>query len=737
MKYRVSVVLSVALFIFGGCNDGSKSIDTTPKETAAATKNVQGKDFNYKITVANSASTRTENAQTAKNPQLMMTSTAIPAENIAPVCKISTNETHITTGGGIEFIGSGSYDPDGSIVAYRWEDMDGNVLSESADFSRGFPYAATYEKTLYVTDDKGAVSHCSVQIVVTPKAHKPLSVSIIHVNDTHSHLASETMSLYFNGHKTYTPIGGFPRLASKIKALQESEKNPITLHAGDVIQGTLYYTLFKGAPDALMMDQIKWDAVTLGNHEFDDGDEGLKFLLDGFANIDVISANVVPKPGSLLACMWKPYKVIEREGEKIGLIGLDIVQKTKVSSSPGDDIMFTDELLTAQEYADDLTAQGINKIILVSHNGMDRDLDFASKLRNVDVIIDGDSHSLLGDFSNVGLKSNYATYPQEVSVNGEKTCVTSAWQYAYGVGDLRVDFDKAGKVTACKGQTTLILGDKFLQKNADGKKVEVNATEKAAIMQVINSTPQLEIVPEDPDVLAKLKVYSDQIDAKKNEVIGQSAELLAHNRIPGQTYNGVNLPLGSDIAPLVAKSFYLKSKRADLCIQNAGGVRTSIDQGDITYGEAYAMLPFSNTLFEIDMKGSEIKQVLEDAIINFKDNGGSTGSFPYAYGIRYDVDLTQPANSRISNIEVMDRETHAFSPIENDKTYVVVTNNYIAAGRDGYTTFKTVQEHGARAVDTYYDYAMSFVDMVKALQADGKELTKLPPEEHPIKSMKQ
>jgi len=137
------------------------------------------------------------------------------------------------------------------------------------------------------------------------------------------------------------------------------------------------------------------------------------------------------------------------------------------------------------------------------------------------------------------------------------------------------------------------------------------------------------------------------------------------------------------------------------------------------------------------MTGAEIKQVLEDAITNFLDNGGSTGSFPYAYGLRYDVDLSQAANNRIGNLEIMDRKDKTWSTIDDTKMYVIVTNDYIAAGRDGYTTFKTVQDERGEGVNTYYDYAMSFVDMVKALDAEGKELTKLPAAEHPIKSFKQ
>jgi len=201
--------------------------------------------------------------------------------------------------------------------------------------------------------------------------------------------------------------------------------------------------------------------------------------------------------------------------------------------------------------------------------------------------------------------------------------------------------------------------------------------------------------------------------------------------------DGAKMPLGSDIAPVVSKGFYEASLRADACIQNAGGVRISVPTGDIDYGTAYRLLPFSNTLFEIDMAGSDVKQVLEDAIINFKDNDGSTGSFPYAYGLRYDLDMTRDKNDRVQNLEVMDRKTKKWSAIDPAKTYVIVTNNYISEGRDGYTTFKTVQKNGAKAIDTYLDYAESFVSYVKGLAKDGKGLTKLPKEEHCIKSYKE
>jgi 5'-nucleotidase len=216
-------------------------------------------------------------------------------------------------------------------------------------------------------------------------------------------------------------------------------------------------------------------------------------------------------------------------------------------------------------------------------------------------------------------------------------------------------------------------------------------------------------------------------------VIGRADEALPHSRVPGHDYSGGALPLGSHIAPVVAKAFYERDDNADICIQNAGGVRIGIVQGQITYDTSYTLLPFSNTLYEIKMYGSEIKAVLEDAMENIAQ-GGSTGSFPYSYPLKYDVDASRPFGSRVSNLEIKDRRTNVYSSLRDDTLYVVVTNNYTAKGRDGYTTFATVQAQRGEGTDTYLDYALSFVNYVKGLAANGEGLGPLPAEDHCIKS---
>lgn len=563
------------------------------------------------------------------------------------------------------------------------------------------------------------------------------SLSLFHINDTHSHLDSESSSFYLDdGTKVYYDAGGYARVATKIQELRSQHSNSLTLNAGDVFQGTLYYTLFKGEADAKMLNAIGFDAYTLGNHSFDDGDNALKTFLDRLDdNISVLSANIVPIDGNILQNSFSPYTIKEVGGEKIGIIGITTSQKTRDSSNPSDEIEFLDELETAQKYIDELSNQSVDKIILLTHQGFSADKEMAAKLRGVDVIVGGDSHTYLGNFSNFA--SSEEAYPYEATnADGEKVCIAQAGQYAKIVGDLEVEFNANGIVQECGGEAYMLIGDTFTQKDADGNYVALSSEVKDQVDNIIEQTG-VEIVSQDAAINSMIQEYKDQVDAQKETVIGSAKSDLRHIRIPGVDYgdiNGTLLPLGSEIAPIVAKSFYELSNLADACIQNAGGVRITVNEGNITIGTAYELLPFSNTLFEINMKGSEIKQVLEDALANYIDNGGSSGSFPYAYALRYDIDENNPANERVSNLEIMDRETKEWSAIDMDTMYTIVTNSYIAGGKDGYTTFATVQEERGTGVDTYLDYAMSFVTYVENKAENNEGIEKLSPDEHCIKN---
>ena len=154
------------------------------------------------------------------------------------------------------------------------------------------------------------------------------------------------------------------------------------------------------------------------------------------------------------------------------------------------------------------------------------------------------------------------------------------------------------------------------------------------------------------------------------------------------------------------------SQEAEIAIQNGGGVRTDIAAGNITIGSAYTLLPFANTLTNLSMTGAEIRKVLNEAVDYSFDASGSTGSYPYAAGLRFDVDRSRPAGSRLYNLETKVKGSSQWTPLDESRTYKVVTNSFTAQGKDNYLTFATVTARGD-AVNTYLDYAQSFVDYVK------------------------
>lgn len=566
-------------------------------------------------------------------------------------------------------------------------------------------------------------------------AKPDFQVSIVHINDHHSHLSANSGSLEFDGISTDVEMGGFPRVVSKINQIVSSKEHSLTLHAGDAITGDLYFTLFEGEADAALMNHVCFDAFALGNHEFDAGDAGLKTFLDFLGNSScetpVLAANVVPEVGvSPLAPesttdYIQPYFIKEYGDEKVGIIGIDIADKTKNSSSPDATTEFLDEQETAQKYIDELEALGVNKIVLMTHYQYQNDIELAKSLSGVDIIVGGDSHSLLGDFSAFGLNSA-GDYPTlESDLDGNTVCIVQAWEYSNVVGQLDVVFNGEGQVESCSGIPHLLVGNTFVQED-----VELEGDARQAIIDVIDAAEQISIVEPDAAANQTLEGFATQVDTLTQEIIGSAAEDLCLERVPGQGKSALcdvsaTAMQGSDISNIVALAFKEQSLEADIAIQNAGGVRIDVPAGDITIGTAYTLLPFANTLVNLDMSGAEIKQVLEDAVDYAIAPEGSTGAYPYASGLRYDVDLTQEKGSRISNLEVKLKGETLWSTIDLDANYKVVTNDFIASGKDGYDTFGTISADG-RVEDTYLDYAQSFVDYVKRTGT----LMKLPSSEY-------
>lgn len=559
-----------------------------------------------------------------------------------------------------------------------------------------------------------------------------IEIHIAHINDHHSNLEPQPdFELRLDGVPTRVAAGGFPRLTALFKASSELP-NLLKIHAGDAMTGTLYHTLYNGEADAVLMNTVCFDVFELGNHEFDEGDAGLRRFLDhlrqGPCRTTVLAANVEPAIGSPLAPTdandyLQPYLLRQFGDIRVGIIGIEVRGKTMNSSRPLPSTRFHDEVETAQKVIDQLRAMGIRHIILVTHQGYEADQAMAARLSEVDVIIGGDSHTLLGDFSAIGMASAAGPYPTVArNRDGDPVCIGQAWEYAKIFGLMRVRFDAHGAVASCGGSPTLPIGDDFRQQDGSGTFVAVDATTRAHILDALRGTDARPVIP-DPVAQAELLRFASRLDEMKRQRIGTATDPLCLVRVPGETTNrsaGVSgcenanrLARGSDIAQAVAEAYRQASRLADIAVQNGGGIRTPLSRGEVTYGTAYTVLPYTNVLYELQLTGRQVTEVLEDAVGNYLDRGGSDGSHPYAAGLRWHLDLRQARGSRFTRIEVRARDRDDWQALDPERTYTVVTSDYLATGGDGYGTLARINQAG-RSVNTYLSYTQTFVDYLQA-----------------------
>jgi len=568
-----------------------------------------------------------------------------------------------------------------------------------------------------------------VQSVSAPQ-FPPLELQIAHINDHHSNLEPlKDFELRIDGVPTRVDMGGFARVVSAFKGY-ESQPNLLKIHAGDAITGTLFYTVFKGEADAALMNRVCFDSFTLGNHEFDDSDAGLKTFLDFYASdatckTPVISANVRPRPGTPLAPhsaqdYFTPYVIKRVGGVEVGIIGLTIKGKTVASSRPLESTEFLEEADAARAAVKALRDKGVRHIVLASHLGYANDKHLVAQLPEVDVVIGGDSHSLLGGPALLayGL-SPEGDYPSLLrNADGDPVCVAQAWEYTKVVGLLSARFDEQGRIRSCSGRLTVPVGSNFKRRDAKGQWVPVEAATQAALSAQLAGESVVRVVAEDAPSAALIQGFQARLNASLGEKVGSAPEALCHVRVPGGAATPPCGARGSDTSQVVAEAFLQAAKRGQLAIQNAGGVRVAVPQGDISYDTAYKVLPFSNSLIEMEMTGAEIVAVLEDAVSNHMDpvSGvlGSNGSHPYAAGLRWDLDLSKPRGQRFANLEVRDRKSGQWRPLEAGQRYVVVTNDFIASGKDGFLTMGAVYKDASRWVNTGLYYTQTFIDHVRA-----------------------
>ncbi|KZM58580.1 bifunctional metallophosphatase/5'-nucleotidase [Geobacillus stearothermophilus] len=495
----------------------------------------------------------------------------------------------------------------------------------------------------------------------------PFKLTVMHTNDTHAHLDN------------------IARRITAIKQVRQTNPNSLLLDAGDVFSGTLYFNEFNGLADLEFMNLAGYDAMTFGNHEFDKGTAILANFVKG-AKFPFVSANVDFSKDENLKVSFrneissnpengKIYNGIIKEvnGEKIGIFGLTTAE-TKNISSPGEDVVFEDYIEEAEKAVEAFEAQGVNKIIALTHIGFndgggDNDLTLAKEVEGIDVIVGGHSHDKLVE-------------PVVDKTGEEPTVIVQANEYSKYLGTLDVEFDENGKVVGYAG-----------------KLIDIDQKVKVGDKEVY-------VLQDDPEAAAKLKPYNDQIEEKKKTVIGNSAVVLDGVRANVRTKE-------TNLGNLITDGMLAKAKTINpntiIALQNGGGIRASIDAGEITLAEVQTVMPFGNALAIMELKGSEIKAALEHSVSLAP---ASNGAFLHVSGLRFTYDSREPAGNRVKTIEVKEDGTN-YVPLEDNKTYFVATNTFIAKGGDGYTMFKKAFEEGRVSEPGFVDWEM-FRDYVAA-----------------------
>ena len=461
------------------------------------------------------------------------------------------------------------------------------------------------------------------------------SLTILHTNDFHARF--EPISKYDSGCSAEDNaegkcFGGSARLITAINEAKARTNNHILVDGGDQFQGTLFYTYYKGKLAAEMMNLMGYDGMTVGNHEFDDGPEVLRGFMDA-VEFAVLMSNADVSGEPLLAESLLKSTVIERGGEKLGLIGLT-PQDTDELASPGDNIIFTDPSDAVQGEVDKLTEMGVNKVIVLSHSGYGVDQTVAANTSGVDVIVGGHSNTLLGDMD--GAAGAYPTV-----VNGVQ--IVQAYAYGKYLGELNVTFDDAGEVISASGGPLLIDAG----------------------------------VTEDDAVKARIAEAAEPLEEVRNKVVAEAAEAIEGNR---DVCRAMECPMGNLVADAMLDR--VKDQGIDVAIANSGGLRASIDAGEVTMGEVLTVLPFQNTLSTFQITGATLVEALENGVSQIEEGAGR---FPQVAGMTFTVDPSAEPGSRVSDVMV------GGAPVEMDKIYGAVSNNYVRNGGDGYAMFKDAQ----------------------------------------------
>lgn len=470
-------------------------------------------------------------------------------------------------------------------------------------------------------------------------------LTILHTNDVHARIAGADrngLSCFAKESASDPCFGGVARLASKVREVRGQRDNVILLDAGDQFQGTLFFTYYRGSAIQRFMNELGYQAMTVGNHEFDKGPEVLAEFIAG-AKFPVLGANLDVSRDPHLKGLIKPYCTLTAGGRTIGVIGYT-VENLRELSQIGPHVV---EQPTERSIATALAAlkqQGVDKVIALSHGGFGRDKEIAAKLDGIDVIVGGHTHTLLSNTD----PSAQGPYPVVVqSPGGHPVLIVTAAYWGKYVGRLDVTFDGKGVVKSWNGNPILLDAS----------------------------------VPEAPDIRAEVRKLSEPLVALQKEIIGTSeVDLEGDVRCRFEECNLGNLIADAMLAATAPRG-------VQIALQNGGGIRASIARGPISRGQVLQTLPFGNFICTFELKGADLLAALENGVSRADGEvKEGTGRFLQVSGLRYGWDPRRGAGSRVVRVEVKQADG-SYQALAPEAVYRVATNSFLRYGGDGYEVF--------------------------------------------------
>ncbi|CAF89930.1 unnamed protein product, partial [Tetraodon nigroviridis] len=500
---------------------------------------------------------------------------------------------------------------------------------------------------------------------------------LLHTNDVHARV--EETDLYSGkcggGGGC---LGGVARRSTLIQRIRSSHSSVLLLDAGDQFQGSVWFSFYKGAEAAHFMNTLRYDAMAVGNHEFDNGVDGLMAPFMEQAEFAVLSANI-RADASLAATFGAaclPYKIFTLGGERVGVVGYTS-QETPALSRPGPHLRFEDEVASLQRQVDKLQALGVRKIVALGHSGFLVDQDIARKVRGVDVVVGGHSNTFLFTGTPPSIEIPAGPYPYMVeSEDGRQVPVVQAYAFGKYLGYLKVTFDPEGTVLGATGNPILL--NSSIPQGRSGRP-----------WRLLQPRPHHQSLP-DPEVLAEVEDWKRNLANFSRQQLGRTLVFLDGTN---QRCRFGECNLGNLICDAMVHNYIRPSEGplwnlVSAAIFNGGGVRSSIDErynnGSISMEQLLAVLPFGGTLDLVQLRGSTLRKLFEFSVRRY---GRGSGEFLQVSGFRVELDVSKPAGSRLRSLRILCTRCRVprYQPVEDAAVYSVVVPGYLVNGGDGYT----------------------------------------------------